>query len=459
MIVLVVWTIVLAVAIFSSTLVGIHPELFKLASAAAIFSAAIIVHQLIYLIVWQMLVPHWTGNSVPKLLAQMTLMLLLVIAVSIIMVRVYEVPLSGVLTTSGLFIAIIGFALRNMISDLFTGIALGIERPFSVGDWIQVPDGTVGAVVEMNWRSTRLITREEITVVIPNSELAISTFKNFSKPERAWRDEFDILLHQSVSTHQAERILLSAVNQVPEIVAVGKPPEIRIDKYTENGIVWQVRFWVPDYQQMSRLRYDVQRAISRNMHYAGLTIPAEQVQVSEPVTSEDATFDLLRRVDLLRSLTDSEISQLQGSMSESLILEKNNVVVEGDHGDSLFIVKEGLMKVSIDGGSGSFVVAHLLPGSFFGEMSLFTGDPRGATVTAQVDSLVLEISKTSFEPIIRARSEIAELLSETIEVRNQHNDSENDRQLVDVDDGKPSVLSRIRDFFGLPVPETLNSQI
>lgn len=78
----------------------------------------------------------------------MTLMLLISIAVGIIMVQIYEVPTSGVLTTSGLFIAIIGFALRSLISDLFTGIALGIERPFSVGDWIQVPDGTVGRVKE-----------------------------------------------------------------------------------------------------------------------------------------------------------------------------------------------------------------------------------------------------------------------------------------------------------------------
>lgn len=212
MIALVIWTITFAVAIFSITLAGIHPELLKVAYATAIFSGVMVVNQVIYLALWQTLLPRWSGNAVPKLLTQMTLMLLIIVAVGIIMVQVYEVPISGVLTTSGLFIAIIGFALRNMISDLFTGIALGIERPFSVGDWIQVPDGTVGRVVEMNWRSTRLLTREEISVVIPNSELAISTFKNFSKPERAWRDEFEILLHQTVTTHQAERILLSAIN-------------------------------------------------------------------------------------------------------------------------------------------------------------------------------------------------------------------------------------------------------
>ena len=232
---------------------------------------------------------------------------------------------------------------------------------------------------------------------------------------------------------------------------------MRIARYTENGIVWQVRFWVPDYQQMSRLRYEVQKAISRNMHYAGLSIPAEQVQVSEPATSEDATFDLLRRIDLFDSLIDSELEQLQQAMSESLALKKTEVVVEGDEGDSLFIFKEGLLEVSINGENGAYTVAHLLPGSFFGEMSLLTGDPRGATVTAQVDSLVLEVSKAIFEPIIKARPEIAEVLSRTIEFRNQQNETENNRQPQSEASGDRPLLARIRDFFSLNNGDGLRS--
>lgn len=160
---------------------------------------------------------------------------------------------------------------------------------------------------------------------------------------------------------------------------------------------------MPDYQQMSRLRYEVQKAISRNMHYAGLSIPAEQVQVSEPTTSEDVTFDLLRGIDLFDSLIDTELEQLQQTMSETLVLKKTEVVVEGDDGVSLFIVKEGL----------------------------------------------LEVSKASFEPIIKARPEIAEVLSRTIEFRNQQNETENNRQLQGEVSGDRPLLARIRDFFSL----------
>ena len=228
MVSLILWSVIAVAGFVAQSQLIVTPPLHQLILSLSIFSSALALNQIVNVVIWNWLIPRWSGFPVPRFLAQVTLVVFVITAISIIMVKVYAVPVTGVLTTSGIFIAIIGFALRNMISDVFTGIALGMERPFSVGDWIQIVDGTLGKVVEMNWRSTRLITREEISVVIPNSELATSTFKNFSKPERAWRDEFDILLHQRVTTHQAERILLSAVNQVPEIVAVGKPPEVRI---------------------------------------------------------------------------------------------------------------------------------------------------------------------------------------------------------------------------------------
>jgi CRP-like cAMP-binding protein len=90
-------------------------------------------------------------------------------------------------------------------------------------------------------------------------------------------------------------------------------------------------------------------------------------------------------------------------------------------------------------------------------MSLLTGDPRGATVIAQVDSLVLEVSKASFEPIIKARPEIAEVLSRTIEFRNQQNETENNRQLQGEVSGDRPLLARIRDFFSLNNGDGLRS--
>ena len=63
----------------------------------------------------------------------------------------YNVEISGLVATSGIAIAVLGFALRNMISDVFTGIALNIEKPLKYGDWIEIENGVVGRVEEINW--------------------------------------------------------------------------------------------------------------------------------------------------------------------------------------------------------------------------------------------------------------------------------------------------------------------
>ncbi|MEE4301974.1 MAG: mechanosensitive ion channel family protein [Pseudomonadales bacterium] len=415
------------------------------------------IHYALRVLLWDGLVPRMTGIPMPRLLVQLAGALFTLTGICIVLVVVFGVPLSGVLTTSSVFIAIVGFALRNMISDLFTGIALGIERPFSIGDWLQVADGTVGRVTEMNWRSTRLLTREEISVILPNSQLATSTFKNYSKPERAWRDQFDILLGKEVTAWQAERVLLSAVEQIPEIAQVGKPAEVRIEAFNEHGTLWQVRYWVPDYDQMSRLRYRVQKAVVRNMHYAGLSVPSEQLQLQQHGPADGALHRFLAGVDIFRELSESELLQLQESMVERLVLTGDEVVRQGDDGHSLFVLKEGLMEVAIDAGDGPLTVAHLVPGSFFGELSLLTGAPRGATVTARIDSVLFEIDKQAMQRIMQARPGIAESLGRIIAERARHNSAQREADRVEDEPDSSSIADRILTFFNIRDPSRVTS--
>lgn len=451
MIGLILSTLTLAAAAIAENTLALDLQWLSFVQSVFWFALALTVHYTLVIVLWRGLLPRWTGNQIPRVLVQLGAVVLLVIALFTVLVSVFELPMSSVVTTSSVFIAIVGFALRNMISDLFTGIALGIEQPFSLGDWIRIQDGTVGQVVEMNWRSTRLLTGADISIVVPNSELAISTFKNYSKPERSWRDEFEILLDQSVTSHQAERILLSAVRQIPRIVALNKTPEVRITEYTENGVVWQLRYWVPDYPQKSELRYEVQKSILRNMHYAGLSIPAEQVRITSNDSSvQDGTFLFLRDIDLFAQLSDEELRQLQYSMDQRLIKRAEDVVHQGQSGESLFIVKEGLLQVNIAIDDNQTInVAHLVPGSFFGEMSLLTGDPRNATVTTQVDSLIFEVTKKDLEPILRGRPEIASILSESLAERQSRNQHQSENAMLDEEELEATLLRRIRTFFAL----------
>lgn len=418
--------------------------------------AAFTVQRWLRVLFWNGIVAGKTKVPAPALLVDMTGALIYIATIILVLSTVFDLPVTGLLTTSSIVIAVIGFALRTMISDLFTGIALGVERPFRIGDWVELHDGTVGRVVDMNWRATRLLTKEEISVVVSNSELAAGTFKNYSVPDRFFRDEVEILLDYSVTAWRVERLLQSAVWSVPEVVEVPREPEVRIKEFSSDGILWQIRFWVPDYDTMNGLRYKVQRAILRNLHFAGVRVPGQKVELRNlPKQLPQKDIDFLHAIELLAPLTDEEILVINENMNQKLFRRGTPVVSQGEAGSSLFVVKEGMLSVYVSAKDGRETrVGSLSPGSFFGEMSLLTGAPRGASVVPEVDSLGFEITKETLAPIIMNRPELAESLSETLAERQMRT-----REAVAAMDTESSsdrraslakeMLGGIKRFFGI----------
>ena len=102
-----------------------------------------------------------------------------------ILAFVFGVPIGALIATSGVFAIVLGLALQNTLSDLFSGIALNLGRPFVLGDWIVLSDGTEGRVVESNWRSTHLLTLSHNVVALPNSFLAKLGLTNVSSPDES----------------------------------------------------------------------------------------------------------------------------------------------------------------------------------------------------------------------------------------------------------------------------------
>jgi small-conductance mechanosensitive channel len=410
---------------------------------------------------WGRWVRQRKGRQVPKLLPELTAVAVWVTTTVVILTQVFDTPVTGFLTASGVVIAVIGFALRGMIADLFTGIALGIEQPIHIDDFIELENGTVGQVVEMNWRATRIITREEITIVIPNNYLAAHPFKNYSRPARFWRDKFQIVLGYEVTAHQAERILLSAVSQIPESTNIPRQPEVRIAEYTPRGPNWELRYWVPDYISQSPIRYQVQRNVLRNLHYSGLAVPREKLDILNTTDAKmrrdpaQEDLDLLRQIHLFDCFAEEELKELRDGLKSQLCFKEKPIVRQGEAGGSLFLVKEGFLDVSIQGAGGdNIVVGHQLPGMFFGEMSLLTGEPRAATVTPSVDSVVLEVSKETLEPLLARRPDTVRILSEALADRRLGNDATMKAQNAKAGEEQRSSLvqrlqAQIMGFFGL----------
>ncbi len=163
----------------------------------------------------------------------------------------------------------------------------------------------------------------------------------------------------------------------------------------------------------------MQRAILRNMHYSGVHVPAQRIEWrSLPREAPQRDIDFLHAIDLIAPLTDEEILVINDQMTQHLFKRGVPVVSQGEAGHSLFVVKEGMLSVFVAGADGRETrVGSLTPGAFFGELSLLTGAPRGATVVPEVDSVGFEITKNTLAPILQRRPELAERLSETLAER------------------------------------------
>jgi small-conductance mechanosensitive channel len=119
----------------------------------------------------------------PKLLLDILRLILVLIGACFVVSGVWNQDLSGLLTALGVSSIVLGLALQNTLDNVMVGIAVLFERPFEVGDWITV-GAITGEVMEMNWRSVRVRTRDRDLVVVPNSVIGKETLST-SRGRRA----------------------------------------------------------------------------------------------------------------------------------------------------------------------------------------------------------------------------------------------------------------------------------
>jgi len=412
-------------------------------------------------LVWQGWMQQRMAAPPPRILAQISNAVVWTVCAFLVFSVVFDKEITGLLTASGVVIAVVGFALRNLISDVFTGIVMGFEGHVRIGDWIEIEGEEPGMIQEISWRTTRFVTERGIDIIVPNSQLAAEQYRNFHRPDRYFRESFYVHLDYDITSHQASRILLSAISQIPESMAIPRRPSVRIHDYSQRGVEWEARFYVPDYSSRSFLRYQVQRNVLRNLHFSGIEIASERIESQDVHRADESRdslsedLDFLKAVEILSCLDHDELAGLLDGLGRSIAKAGEPVVEINDLGTSLFIVREGVLNVFIAAERDeSIKVGQLVPGSFFGEMSLLTGEARSATVVPDVDSFLFEITKEQIEPILSRNPAVVERLSAVLADRQMANiRAMADSSIEDPDETRSGLarefVDKIQRFFNI----------
>ena len=144
-------------------------------------------------------------------------------AVFAIIAYVFDLPIQGLIATSGAIAIILGLALQSTLSDVFSGIVLNFSRPYRPGDWISIDGGTDGRVIEMNWRATHVLTAKRDLAIVPNSTIAKAKIVNTSSPSGIHGVTVTIQLDAKTPPATGAEILRHAILNTRLILATPAP--------------------------------------------------------------------------------------------------------------------------------------------------------------------------------------------------------------------------------------------
>ena len=355
-----------------------------------------------------------------------------------------------VLATTAVGAVVIGFALQDTLGNLFSGLAIQIEKPFRVGHWVTIA-GMEGLVSEVTWRATKLRTKAGNFVVVPNSVVAKETITNYSEPTHDTRLEVEVGASYDTPPNEVKTVIARALRAEPLLVAT-REPEILIVEFAASAIIYRVRVWTADFAADMRVRDRLRSHIYYAFRRHGINIPYPiQVQMEQrPAAAREQTpAQLLDGVEIFASLSDEQRTQLALG-SRPLLFEAGQAIVREDEaGDSMFVLKRGEAAVTLSSAAGE--LARHASGGFFGEMSLLTGDARSATVTAVTDCELIEIGPDAFRRVVLADAALVDKVTTAVATRRSELEGHRSSKSVSQAAAEPphTFATRVRRFLRL----------
>jgi small-conductance mechanosensitive channel len=365
-----------------------------------------------------------------------------------------DVNLGALFTTSAIFGVILGLALQDTLGNFFAGISLQADRPFQVGDVITVgAQRHTGVVEEISWRAIKIRTFANHVVLIANSNAAKEPIEVCPRGNLNARLVFFNTLYTD-SPAKTIHVVREAVREADN-VSEKITPIVRIRNLGDNGIDYEVKYWLNDYAKYNDTDALIRQRIWYAFRRAGLNFafPTRTLHIQRRYGEElrdgdgGAIAERLSAVDIFAPLSVDETMMLAQAAVSHVFAPGETVIRAGEPGSSMFVVHKGKVRVQVSENGRSRTVATLNEGDFFGEMALFTGEPRTANVLALEETEVLEIGHAAMKRVFDTNPDLVESLSFIMAERRQGLASPTGS--ADTSAHSAGILSAIKRFFGL----------
>lgn len=401
--------------------------------------------KIIDFIIWRGMLTHDGELLIPRMLVHLTNFLVAFVVFILFLYFGLGKDVTGLVAASGVIVVGIGYLAKAPFESAIAGVALNLAPMFRKGDRVAIYPKDInkefmGTVQDIGWMHVTIKDKEGHLEHVQNLLVEQSAVINFSQPSQRPCYTTEVTLEYEVPMQKGYQAINDAMRDMSETVATFS---VKAERFGRFGITYLVRFWISDrhdyyevtHQINSAIYYKIQKIMKwdfgydkfNSMNAAQVTDKATSIHQSTATAlslTPPQRASLLRRVEILASLTENEIRDLAENSSPRVFGPPELIIRQGEVGDSMFVVIEGRARVYLrPEGHETIELTVNGPGSYFGEMALLTGQPRGAFVRAIDDVVLLEIPKAGLSKILKNRPAIAGEIATAVADRQAMNEA------------------------------------
>jgi MscS family membrane protein len=228
------------------------------------------------------LIRHWRGagregSEIIGLVGNVTRILVLA-GGAFLLLSVWKINITPLLASAGIAGVAVALAAKETLSNFFGGVTVLLDQPYKVGDYIVLDSGERGEVVEIGLRSTRILTRDDVQISIPNAIITNTKVINESAPEPRFRVRIKVGVAYGSDVDQVEEILLNVAHNNPHVSP--KPePRVRFRVFGDSSLDFELLCWAHRPHDKGRIIHELNREIYKAFGQAGVVIPFPQRDV------------------------------------------------------------------------------------------------------------------------------------------------------------------------------------
>jgi small-conductance mechanosensitive channel len=386
----------------------------------------------------------------PRMIKDIVVIVLYVVGFLFIAKYYLKLRVTEVLASAAVVTVVVGFALQDILKDLFSGIAVNLEESLRIGDWVRIGEFE-GRIEQFRWRSIKIRTTDNVLVVIPNQIASKEAVKNFGHAGLPFALRCQIGVSYKNSPDLVIKTLLEVLGSI-DMILKDPVPEVMMLRYDASSIIYELKYFFKDLSKKNPILSEINRKAWYAFKRVGIEIPFPIRDVylkkePEPALKSEDIIRLLKNNELLNTIDETQLQNLTKGIDIMVFGQGEMVIREGETGHYFYLILSGEVEIL----KSNKVMHRLGVNEYFGEFALFTGEMTTADVKASKECTFLTISSEKFRETIKMNTDIARKLSEVIAVRRgkqmEFSKKETEDMHLDINKDSENIFLRILKYF------------